>query len=117
MQSSLNAIWKTKPQDTTVSRLIRARAVSLGLVAALGFLLIVSLAVSAGLTAFGDYLDTIVPIGKLILPVFNFFGIAWFFSQFCSPQSTRSCRTVACSGGTSSSERSSRRSSSPSENL
>lgn len=73
MQSSLNAIWKTKPKDTTISRLFRARAVSLGLVAALGFLLIVSLAVSAGLTAFGDYLDTIVPIGSLVLPVFNFF--------------------------------------------
>jgi len=73
MQSSLNAIWKTKPQDMTVSRLIQARAFSLGLVAALGFLLIVSLAVSAGLAAFGNYLDTIMPIGKLILPVFNFF--------------------------------------------
>ena len=57
MQSSLNAIWKTRPHGTTVSRLIQARAISLGLVAALGFLLIVSFAVSAGLTAFGDYLD------------------------------------------------------------
>ena len=72
MQSALNAIWKTKPHATTVSRLIQARAVSLGLVAALGFLLIVSLAVSAGLTAFGDYLDSILPIGKLILPILNF---------------------------------------------
>ena len=72
MQSALNAIWKAKPQTTTVSRLIQARATSLGLVAALGFLLIVSLAVSAGLTAFGNYLDSIVPIGKLILPILNF---------------------------------------------
>jgi membrane protein len=72
MQSALNAIWKAKPQATTVSRLIQARATSLGLVAALGFLLIVSLAVSAGLTAFGNYLDSIVPIGKLILPILNF---------------------------------------------
>jgi membrane protein len=37
MQTSLNAIWKAKPQGTTVSRLIRARAASLGLVAALDF--------------------------------------------------------------------------------
>jgi membrane protein len=73
MQSSLNAIWKAKSVATTVSRLIRARATSLGLVAALGFLLIVSLAVSAGLTAFGNYLDSIIPIGKLIFPVLNFF--------------------------------------------
>ena len=73
MQSSLNAIWKAKSVATTVSRLIRARAISLGLVAALGFLLIVSLAVSAGLTAFGNYLDSIIPIGKLIFPILNFF--------------------------------------------
>src|SRR5512132_973004 len=72
MQAALNSIWKTKPQATTVSRLIRARAVSLGLVAALGFLLIVSLVISAGLTAFGNYLDTVLPMGKLILPVLNF---------------------------------------------
>jgi membrane protein len=72
MQSALNSIWKAKSHATTVSRLIRARAASLGLVAALGFLLIVSLAVSAGLTAFGNYLDSIVPIGKLILPLLNF---------------------------------------------
>jgi membrane protein len=73
MQSSLNAIWKAKSVATTVSRLIRARATSLGLVAALGFLLIVSLAVSAGLTAFGNYFDSIIPIGKLIFPILNFF--------------------------------------------
>jgi membrane protein len=72
MQAALNAIWKASPQTTTVSQLIRARAVSLGLVAALGFLLIVSLVISAGLTAFGDYLDTVLPMGKLILPVLNF---------------------------------------------
>jgi membrane protein len=46
MQAALNAIWKAKPQTTTVSRLIRARAVSLGSVAALGFFLIVSLVIS-----------------------------------------------------------------------
>lgn len=71
MQSSLNAIWKAEPKGTTVSRLIRARALSLGLVAALGFLLIVSLAVSAGLTAFGVYLDLILPFGKIILSALN----------------------------------------------
>ena len=72
MQAALNAIWKANPQTTTVSRLIWARAVSLGLVAALGFFLIVSLVISAGLTAFGDYLDTALPMGNLILPVLNF---------------------------------------------
>jgi membrane protein len=71
MQSALNVIWKAKPRGTTVSRLIRARATSLGLVAALGFLLAVSLAVSAVLTAFGGYLNSVLPFGKLILTALN----------------------------------------------
>jgi membrane protein len=71
MQTALNAIWKTKPQGTTVSRLIRARAASLGLVVTLGFLLMVSLAVSTALTAFGNYLNSVLPFGSLILTAFN----------------------------------------------
>ena len=71
MQSALNAIWKAKPEGTTVSRLIKARAVSLGLVASLGFLLIVSLAVSAAITALGDYLNGFLPFGKLIASAMN----------------------------------------------
>jgi membrane protein len=71
MQTALNAIWKAEPKGTTVSQLIRARAVSLGLVAALGFLLMVSLVVSTGLTAFGNYLDSILPFGTIILTVLN----------------------------------------------
>jgi membrane protein len=72
MQAALNSIWKAKPRDTTMSRLIRARVTSLGLVGALGFLLLVSLAVSAAQTAFSNYLDTVFPSGKLILPMLNF---------------------------------------------
>jgi membrane protein len=71
MQAALNTIWKTKSQTTTMSRLIRARVASLGLVAALGFLLMISLVISAGLTAFGNYLDAL-PIGRSILLVLNF---------------------------------------------
>jgi membrane protein len=71
MQSALNTIWKAKPEGSTVARLIRARAASLGLVAALGFLLIVSLAASAGVTALGDYLNGILPFGKIIASMMN----------------------------------------------
>ena len=71
MQTALNAIWKAEPKGTTVSQLIRARAVSLGLVAALGFLLMVSLVVSTALTAFGNYLDSILPFGNIILTALN----------------------------------------------
>jgi len=72
MQTALNRIWKAKPQNGTVSRLIRARAASLGLVGALAFLLIVSLVVSAALTSFGGYLSATLPFGKIILSILNF---------------------------------------------
>lgn len=72
MQSTLNAMWKAEPTAMTVSRLIRARAVSLSLIAALGLLLIISLAVSAALTAFGNYLGSILPFGELLFPTMHF---------------------------------------------
>ncbi len=72
MQQTLNVIWRAEPTGTTVSRLIRARAASLGLVAALGFLLLVSLVVSAVLTAFSDYVNAYIPFGHLILRVLTF---------------------------------------------
>jgi membrane protein len=71
MQSALNVIWKVQPSGTTLSRLVRARAASLGLVAALGFLLMVSLVVSAGLTAFGNHLNSLFPFGALVSPILN----------------------------------------------
>jgi membrane protein len=72
MQSALNAIWRTQPQGTTVSRLFRARAMSLGLVAALGFLLLVSLVISAILSGFSSYINAVLPFGALILQILNF---------------------------------------------
>jgi len=72
MQSALNAIWKVQPQGTTVSRLVRARATSLGLVAALGFLLLVSLVISAILSGFSSYINAVLPSGALILEVLDF---------------------------------------------
>ena len=71
MQSALNTIWKVDSSGTPVSRLVRARAASLGLVVSLGFLMMVSLVVSAGLTALGDYLNAVLPFGKLLLTILN----------------------------------------------
>ena len=71
MQSSLNAIWKAEPKGG-MSAILRARAASLGLVATLGFLLMVSLVVSAGLHALGDYLNRFLPGAEVLLQVLNF---------------------------------------------
>ena len=67
MQSALNVIWQAEPKGTTVSRLIRARAASLGLVAALGFLLLVSLVISALLSALSQEINAYIPFGHFIL--------------------------------------------------
>jgi membrane protein len=72
MQSALNVIWKAKPKSGTISRLVRARTASLGLVAALGFLLMISLVVSTALNAFADYLNAILPFAHAILIVVTF---------------------------------------------
>jgi membrane protein len=71
MQAALNKIWQVAPTGVTVSRLLRARIVSLGLVATLGFLMIVSLVISTALSALGDFLNAILPSGKLILSTLN----------------------------------------------
>lgn len=71
MQSALNAVWKVEGEQTSISRLIRARATSLGLVAALGFLLMVSLLVSTAITALGSYVNSYLPFGESILSILN----------------------------------------------
>lgn len=72
MQSSLNAVWKAEPHRSTLSRLVRARIASLGLVIAFGFVLMVSLAVSAALTALMTFLHGIFPVLELGLAVVDF---------------------------------------------
>ena len=71
MQAALNAFWRVEPTGTTVSRLIRARIVSLGLVAAMGFLLLASLVISAALSAFSGYLAARLPGADLVLRAIN----------------------------------------------
>ena len=67
VQSALNAIWKAKSRRSTLTRLVRARLASLGLVLTSGFLLTVSLAVSAALAALSTYLKAVFPAAELAL--------------------------------------------------
>ncbi len=80
VQSALNAIWKAKPRSSTVSRLVRARVASLGLVVTFGFVLMVSLAVSAALQALSKYLAGFFPARELALQILDFtvsIGLMW----------------------------------------
>lgn len=72
VQSALNAVWKAKPRSSTMTRLVRARLASLGLVIAFGFVLTVSLAVSAALSALSTFLHGVFPAMEMLLGVLDF---------------------------------------------
>jgi membrane protein len=62
LQYALNTIWRVAPKATAGLRdFLVQRLVSFGLVVAIGFLLMVSLAVSAALAAFSGWLNARVP--------------------------------------------------------
>ena len=71
MQQALNAIWKVEAKGSSLSRLLRARAASLGLVAALGFMLLVSLVASAAISALGNVISARLPFGEFVLSAIN----------------------------------------------
>jgi membrane protein len=70
MHTALNATFKAKPSDEPISALLRTRAASLGLVAALGFMLAVSLAASAALSGLGQVFQGLFA-GKVLLAILN----------------------------------------------
>ncbi len=72
VQSAMNAIWKAAPsKQSTVTRLLRGRLVSMGLVVTAGFLLMVSLAASALLSGFSTYLRIVFPQVQVALNVID----------------------------------------------
>ena len=78
LQSSLNQIWDVKAAVKTVTRrgllwsLVRTRLLSLTLILVVGFLLLVSLVVSAALAAFQGYLSRAFPGGGALWQIMNF---------------------------------------------
>jgi len=71
MQTALNQTWEVDAKDLPWFSLLRARAASLGLVAALGFLLMVSLAASTALSALSDYLGARSAFAPFLLAGLN----------------------------------------------
>ena len=68
LQGALNTVWGVAPKPGHVFRtLLRKRLLSFALLLGIGFLLLVSLALSAALTAIGEYVEanTSMPIGLL----------------------------------------------------
>ena len=79
LQDSLNVIWEVAPKPgPAVKGFIRQRFLSFAMVLGIGFLLLVSLIISAGLTAVSSYFSHLLPGADLLWQVANFaisFGI------------------------------------------
>jgi membrane protein len=72
LQNTLDYIWKS-PKKTSVAwwRILRSRILSVGLILGVGFLLMVSLIVSAALAALGAWLGTFLAQWSVILPALD----------------------------------------------
>ena len=79
LQDALNTIWDVKPPPSAgLWDAIRKRLLSASMVAVIGFLLLVSLAVSAMLNAIGAYMGGVLPVSACVLEMVNFlvsFGV------------------------------------------
>ena len=73
IQASLNVIWKAAPsKEGTVRAFLRRKLLSYAFVVVMGFLLMVSLVVSAALAAAGDHLAAAIGGFDIILKIVNF---------------------------------------------
>ena len=74
LQAAFDAIWRVKPapDEGQLKAFFLDRLRSFGLVVAIGFLLLVSLAVNAALAAFATWLETWAPTMPVILYALNF---------------------------------------------
>jgi membrane protein len=67
LQDSMNTIWKARPPTTNgIIEFLRVRMLSFSMVLGIGFLLLVSLILSAVLAAVGDYLGMFLPGGAAV---------------------------------------------------
>ncbi|MEA5507714.1 YihY/virulence factor BrkB family protein [Halotia wernerae UHCC 0503] len=73
LQDSLNTIWEVKPKPGRgIIHMIRTRFLSFTMILGIGFLLLVSLVVSAGLSAVVTYFSGLLPGVDFIWQIFNF---------------------------------------------
>ncbi len=73
LQDALNIMWDApKQQSSGFMKMIRQRLTSFGMVLSIGFLLLVSLVVSAGLAFLGHAFGQLLPLPDFVLQIINF---------------------------------------------
>jgi membrane protein len=76
LHNSLNIIWDVKEEEAknfweSFKRLVIDRFLSFTMILGIGFMLLVSLVVSAGITALGTWIGGLLPFHELILQIIN----------------------------------------------
>jgi membrane protein len=72
LQDALNRVWGVAPRPGAVfTTLLRKRLLSFAILLGIGFLLIVSLVLSAGLSGLSRRIETLLPVPVELLQVFN----------------------------------------------
>ena len=77
VQILLNTIWDVRPKPARnflqgIQRFVIKRILSFTIVIGIGFLLLATLVVSAGLAALGSYLDGLKPVQRVLAPIDQF---------------------------------------------
>lgn len=74
MKRAMNNIWNVAAKEDTFLRMILDRVISFGMVLAVGFLLLLTLTISAGIKILSNYISSSAPVLTTIgLDVINFF--------------------------------------------
>ncbi len=74
LQDSLNTIWRVQHKPIgTIRAFLRGRLLSFAMILGIGFLLLVSLVLSAGLAAMSNYLGNLFSIFPGVVSIFDFF--------------------------------------------
>ncbi len=101
LRSALNTIWDVKPASPSgLAGLIKERFFSFGMVLATGFLLLVSLMLSAALAMLGKFFSGTLPMSELVLSaisfIISFAGISVLFALIFKyvPKTTIAWRDV-----------------------
>lgn len=76
LHNSLNTIWEVKEEETkgfleSVKKVVFSRFLSFTMILGIGFLLLVSLVISAGLSAVQETVGNAIPVSEILLQIVN----------------------------------------------
>jgi membrane protein len=76
LHNALNTIWEVKEEETkgfieSIKKVIFSRLLSFSMILGIGFLLLVSLVISAGLSAVQETIGNAIPVSEILLQILN----------------------------------------------